>query len=181
MKHRKKILVGMLLFTIFLVNMTSPTSAYVYEGHHWNSNYASMQKASSIPSSWSTALTNAQNTWNNVGANFDFSWMISNNKLYYAPLSPNSTIASTSPVYSGEHFSSCSVTFNNNLLWSTSSGGEVGKFDVQNIATHEFGHWLRLNHVSDTEATMYTYAQTNEIKKRTLTSDDEAGILYIYP
>lgn len=72
----------------------------------------------------------------------------------------------------------CTVTFNKNLVWSTS--GESGKFDVQNIATHEFGHWLCLGHSSDTEATMYKNAAAGETKRRTLNTDDIQGIRSIY-
>lgn len=68
--------------------------------------------------------------------------------------------------------------------WSTASGGESGKYDVQSVATHEFGHWLTLYDLydsTDSEKTMYEWTASNEIKKRTLDSDDIAGINYIYP
>jgi hypothetical protein len=68
--------------------------------------------------------------------------------------------------------------------WSTASGGEAGKYDVQSVATHEFGHWLTLHDLfnsGDSEKTMYRWIAANEIKKRTLDSDDIAGIRYIYP
>lgn len=178
MKNGKKSLIGILLLTLFLVNMTAPASAYVYNGAYWYNGIAPVQKGTSIPSSWSTALTAAANTWNNVGTNFYFSWMITNNKLNYAPLLPNTTIASTYPDPSGDKMIGCTVTFNKNLVWSTS--GESGKFDVQNIATHEFGHWLRLGHSSETEATMYKNSATGETKKQTLHTDDIQGIRSIY-
>ena len=77
----------------------------------------------------------------------------------------------------GEHFS-----------WSDS--GEAGKMDIQNIATHEIGHFIGLDHVDAasytgpetyTEATMYAYATAGETKQRTLDPDDEDGIAYLYP
>jgi hypothetical protein len=64
------------------------------------------------------------------------------------------------------------------LSWSTS--GDSTKFDVQNIATHEFGHWSYLGHSTNTEATMYKYSEVGEIKKRSLHSDDLAGLVYLY-
>ncbi|WP_048138926.1 matrixin family metalloprotease [Methanosarcina horonobensis] len=73
----------------------------------------------------------------------------------------------------------CYLRFNSDYSWSTS--GESGKYDVQNIDTHEFGHWLSLGDTSNTEATMYKYANLGETKKRSLTSDDIAGIRSIYP
>jgi hypothetical protein len=56
--------------------------------------------------------------------------------------------------------------------------------DVANIATHELGHTLVLADLyggGDTEKTMYGYASAGETKKRTLHSDDIAGIRYLFP
>ncbi len=75
------------------------------------------------------------------------------------------------------------IVFNgDDFSWSTS--GESGKMDVQNIATHEIGHFLGLDDLyssSDSEATMYGYAAPGETKKRTLTEDDKNGIRFLYP
>lgn len=56
--------------------------------------------------------------------------------------------------------------------------------DVQNIMTHEAGHWLVLDDLYFTEAseqTMYGYAAQSELKKRCLESGDIAGLRKIYP
>jgi hypothetical protein len=56
--------------------------------------------------------------------------------------------------------------------------------DVQNIMTHEAGHWLVLDDLYFTaasEQTMYGYAGQRELKKRSLESGDMAGLLKIYP
>ncbi|XUX00411.1 MAG: hypothetical protein TUN42_00070 [Dehalogenimonas sp.] len=56
--------------------------------------------------------------------------------------------------------------------------------DVQNIMTHEAGHWLVLNDLyTDVAAqqTMYGYASDTELKKRSLENGDIAGVLKIYP
>lgn len=58
--------------------------------------------------------------------------------------------------------------------------------DVQNIMTHESGHWLMLEDLyvdttPYTEQTMYGYASEWELKKRSLESGDEDGIKKIYP
>jgi len=54
-------------------------------------------------------------------------------------------------------------------------GGEVGKFDVQAVLTHELGHWVRLNHVLNDVQTMYPAIGTGELRKRTLALGDTAG------
>jgi len=55
--------------------------------------------------------------------------------------------------------------------------------DVQNIMTHEAGHWLQLNDLYSStaiEQTMYGYASDRELKKRSLESGDLAGVQKIY-
>jgi hypothetical protein len=75
------------------------------------------------------------------------------------------------------------VCFNgHNFTWS--SKGEVYRMDVQNIATHEFGHNLVLADLYDyasRDFTMYGYSSAGETKKRTLEPDDINGIRFLYP
>jgi hypothetical protein len=55
--------------------------------------------------------------------------------------------------------------------------------DVQNIMTHEAGHWLMLNDLyysAASEQTMYGYALDRELKARSLESGDLAGVRKIY-
>ena len=71
--------------------------------------------------------------------------------------------------------------FDTDYLWSVT--GESGKMDLQNIATHEFGHWLVLDDLYNRPArtqTMYGYSTYGEIIKRTLESGDIAGLEAIY-
>jgi hypothetical protein len=61
--------------------------------------------------------------------------------------------------------------------WSLSSG--AGKMVVQDIMTHEFGHWAGLNDLySDTDywMTMYGYANYGETYKQTLGLGDIKGL-----
>ena len=77
-----------------------------------------------------------------------------------------------------------------------SAGGEVNSegvpytpdypfdVDVQNIMTHEAGHWLVLDDLYEpynSEKTMYGEAEELELKKRSLESSDQVGIRAIYP
>jgi len=69
--------------------------------------------------------------------------------------------------------------------WSDFSSGCAwsGVYDVQNILTHELGHWMGLNDtytVAFSNNTMYGYGSTMEIKKDTLTAGDIAGVQALY-
>ena len=72
------------------------------------------------------------------------------------------------------------VVFNTQYNWSLS--GESEKMDLQNIATHEFGHnGLADLYVSKSvELTMYGYSGYGETKKQTLGTGDISGIQALY-
>jgi hypothetical protein len=55
--------------------------------------------------------------------------------------------------------------------------------DIQNIATHEFGHAIGLGDVYDSscsEVTMYGYSDYGEVEKRTLEQPDITGLQTLY-
>jgi hypothetical protein len=62
----------------------------------------------------------------------------------------------------------------------TGCSGET-RVDLQNVVTHELGHYFGLAHSTDFEATMFASATAGEISKRDLGADDVAGICAIYP
>jgi hypothetical protein len=67
---------------------------------------------------------------------------------------------------------------NVHFAWSLS-----GKMDVQNIMTHEFGHWCGLNDLyndKDYWLTMYGYANYGETSKRDLGLGDILGLQAVY-
>jgi len=73
------------------------------------------------------------------------------------------------------------TVFNSDLPWSTS--GNLASYDLQNIATHEFGHWLVLGDLytaRDFALTMYGYGSLGETLKRDLGRGDITGINKIY-
>ena len=75
------------------------------------------------------------------------------------------------------------VVFNSHYTWSVSGNPSSTELDLENIATHEFGHsagLLDLYHWKSSENTMYGYADFGETKKRTLEPGDIAGIEAIY-
>jgi hypothetical protein len=59
--------------------------------------------------------------------------------------------------------------------------GCSGGFYIEDIAAHEFGHALGLGHSDVSGATMYPSVSSCNQSPRTLSADDIAGILSIYP
>lgn len=177
MKDYKNICIKTMLLATLLVSMAIPTSAYVYNGYYWHQGYAHYSIDSTVPSGWTTSIASGASAWNNAGTSFYFYTLGGSNYLYYKSLSPLSTLATTTTTYSGNSISACTTTFNSNDPWSTT--GALGYYDVQSVATHEFGHWLSLGHSSNSAAVMYPTISSG-VKKRTLNSDDTSGIQYIY-
>jgi len=73
------------------------------------------------------------------------------------------------------------IVFDTDYAWSAS--GEVGKMDLQNIATHELGHGAGLDDVYQEAAyreTMYGYSSLGETLKRDLYTGDKQGITKLY-
>ena len=57
-------------------------------------------------------------------------------------------------------------------------------YDLQNIATHEFGHWVGLDDLFDDahrDLTMYGFSAGGEVKKRSLGTGDVSGRNELYP
>ncbi len=88
------------------------------------------------------------------------------------------------------------MRFNEDLSWSSNGGpsvipdpdsttGDPNAFDVQNIATHEFGHFNAglkdLSDESENKLTMYGYGSEGELLKRTLGLGDQLSIRSAYP
>lgn len=56
--------------------------------------------------------------------------------------------------------------------------GSPQAYDLQNIATHEFGHWVGLDDLfddADKDLTMYGFSAGGEVKKRSLGTGDVTG------
>ena len=78
-------------------------------------------------------------------------------------------------------YESDTVFNSNDPLWiAPGEGGGcyegVAKFDLQNIATHEFGHVYGLDHVSSAYNTMAPTATLGETYKRSLAPGDAAAM-----
>ena len=77
------------------------------------------------------------------------------------------------------------IMFDTDWVWGDATNPETpGAMDLQNIATHEFGHGVGLNDVYQTDCslvTMYGYSDYGETQKRTLEPPDIKGLLTLYP
>ncbi len=59
-------------------------------------------------------------------------------------------------------------------------GGPV-TVDLQNVLTHEFGHFFGLGHTDDPNASMYARSPPGEVTRRLLRPDDQEGYCETYP
>lgn len=110
--------------------------------------------------------------------------------LPFAP--PSSALAVTISTYkeNGEIVDADMFINGENFQWGVlGSEGESQKHDLQNVITHEFGHFIGLNHASenamesDTDrfnATMFYASMPGEIFRRSLDKLDELGTQHLY-
>lgn len=63
--------------------------------------------------------------------------------------------------------------------YTFSTDGTPTTFDVQDVLTHEIGHFVGLDHAPNTSASMWPYVATNQWLHRSLTLDDESGAVAV--
>jgi hypothetical protein len=74
------------------------------------------------------------------------------------------------------------ILMNDDFVWGDAAANPA-VMDVQNIVTHELGHWAGMDDIYETlgkEETMYGYSTEGEMKKRDLYKGDIAGITGLY-
>jgi hypothetical protein len=139
-----------------------------------------------------SAIQAAFQTWeNDAGSYVDFTYGGPTplrrrndgvNVVDFIDLSPQTAYAVTEIWQSGGIISECDMIFNERYTFSTNLAPNT--YDVQNLATHEAGHFLALENLygaADSEQTMWWDVAFQETKKRTLEWGDRAGVRYIYP
>ncbi len=91
-------------------------------------------------------------------------------------------IVALTPVwFAGDgHITDADVLFNGSSFTFTTSG-QAGAYDVQDVATHELGHLLGLDHSGWAGATMYPYVDPTVILHRSLSRDELLGMRDAYP
>jgi len=173
-------------------SMTNPH--YLLLGIHWYTtiNYYinTKNKYGFSTTAVVNTITTSANTWDKETAYQVFSYKGTTTRAagrrdYYNVVSWGAyqagVIAVTYIWYSGTKILETDCRMNTHYKWSLS--GETGKMDIQNIMTHEFGHWCGLDDLYndvDYWLTMYGYADYGETYKRTLGLGDINGLEAVY-
>ena len=107
-------------------------------------------------------------------------WFDENDSSGYFP-SGSSTVAIT-PVwfFSNGLIADADVIFNGRGFQFTTSS-QTGRFDVQDVGTHELGHLLGLDHSGWAGASMYPYVDSRILLHRSLSLDELRGMRDAYP
>lgn len=69
----------------------------------------------------------------------------------------------------------------NGAGFTFTTSGAPGHFDVQDVATHELGHLLGLDHTGCASATMHPYVDQGIVLQRSLAEDEKSGLRDAYP
>jgi hypothetical protein len=137
-----------------------------------------------------STITTSTNTWDSQTAYAVFSYKGTTSRTagvrdYYNVISWGSyqagVIAVTMSWVQGKRVLEVDCLMNTYYSWSLT--GQAGKMDVQNIMTHELGHFCGLADLyndADYWLTMYGYADFGQTHKRTLGLGDILGLEAFY-
>ncbi len=139
------------------------------------------------------AIQSAAATWNNAGSNFKLIYggptnnknitLDGENSIIWTEYDTGTVATTTTWWYASDNKTiiESDIEFNNVYInWDTK--GFPTKMDIQTVATHEFGHWLRLLDLygsADADKVMSGFVSNGEIK-RSLSIYDTNGIKQIY-
>ena len=143
-----------------------------------------------------TAVNAAVDSWNSVTADELFSYGGTTPERWYAEdeqntiswvkFTPRGYIAVAVMWYDPANMIiyEVDIVFNTFHKWGINPSKRDKAFDIQNIATHEFGHPVGLDDLYLTEyreLTMYGYSSKGETQKCSLEEGDIAGAQQLYP
>lgn len=173
--------------------------AYSLPGYRMSSSSVSyMLDTYTLSSSWRSAVQSGDAAWDGAGSSFRFNYLGTYDSSTSCPAYPyvyatnagaTGYVGRTTLTVSGS-----TITFvytKLNTYYSLSVGGSATSYDVQSVATHEFGHWLCLGDLSSSaspsycgtssESTMCGTSTKNTTRQRSLETDDKNGAKAIYP
>jgi len=147
---------------------------------------------------WVASIEAAAQTWNNVApSHFSFVRQIGNSNTVRYEIPNNQTnLAASAPPPSSGYITSGYTKINPLMSWDVNNtplpnnpgnNGSTTTYNLQNVTTHEFGHWLFLNDITPasnpgcTQVTMDYDIGFGEIMKITLDIADENAINWQYP
>ena len=141
-------------------------------------------------------ITNSAKTWDDKTSFALFSYTSATtdepyqvydetNTIAFGDLGNTGIIAQTTWWYSraGKAILEFDMCFNTQFKWSASGESVADAMDIQNIATHEFGHAVGLADIYNSNydyVTMYGYSSYGDIEKISLDGWDIAGLQKIY-
>ena len=185
---------GGVIYTIPSTDNSGTNPDYALLGYHWYStanlyvNPANNYGFSS--SSVVNVITTSANTWDSQTNSQVFSYKGTTSRTAgkydgYNVVAfgryRNGVIGVTYLWSSGGHVVESDTLLNIRYSWSLT--GAAGKMDVQNIITHEFGHWCGLADLynsNDYWLTMYGYSNYGITYQQTLGKGDILGLQSIY-
>jgi hypothetical protein len=147
------------------------------------------------PTEWLLAIDASAQTWNG-GTPSQFTLIRqsgNNNFVDFQETSDPTYLAETAGNISTstDYFTERYTHINSNYLWDVNNtpstpgnNGSTITYNLQNVVTHEFGHWLSLGDLGDptcSQATMYYSAAHGELIKIDLASVDVDGLNWQYP
>ena len=151
--------------------------ATAFTGTKWGTTSATYAIGANVPSTWGPSINASAATWNSAGAAFQ----LVNNQYSANTLSMVDLVAKYGTSYSNR-YALTTNWFSSNIIsktiieigtkWQWSTSGQANMADVQNIITHEFGHWMHLIDIYSPStcgaATMW--AQPRWVKRRSARS-----------
>jgi Matrixin len=194
----KRLIVGMIA-GLALAALGTHLNAYVFSGHRWPGNsvpfYVNPVNQDVTQSAAITALQVAASNWKNQStadiniyyAGTTTGGTIANNgknEIFFRNESNGSTGAVTYWWYGGDGklMDADMMFYDAGFKFFTGQSGCSSGIYIEDLATHEFGHFLGINHSGDTTATMYpTISAWCNQSWRFLAQDDITAVQLAYP